>query len=106
MARKSPSVGISVTSPVSVSRSTTPVNTASPRTSMTSEFQRTAIFGWARARSCMIRLPRNWSRRWTITTSVAKRVRNVASLSAVSPPPTTATFLPRKKKPSHVAQGV
>ena len=34
----------------------------------------------------------------------AKRVRKVASSIAVSPPPTTATSLPRKKKPSQVAQ--
>ena len=54
----------------------------------------------------MILLARNWSRRCSTTTSVAKRVRNVASSSAVSPPPTTATFLPRKKKPSHVAQAL
>ena len=51
----------------------------------------------------MILEPRNWSRRWMSVTSVAKRVRNVASSSAVSPPPTTATDLPRKKKPSQVA---
>src|SRR3972149_6434825 len=35
----------------------------------------------------------------------ANRVRNVASSSAESPPPTTAIGLPRKKNPSHVAQG-
>ena len=33
----------------------------------------------------------------------ANRVRNVASSSAESPPPTTAISWPRKKKPSHVA---
>ena len=34
----------------------------------------------------------------------ANRVRNVASSSAESPPPTTAISCPRKKKPSQVAQ--
>ena len=36
-------------------------------------------------------------------TCEAKRVRNVASSIAESPPPTTAIGLPRKKKPSQVA---
>ena len=40
--------------------------------------------------------------RMTVTCE-AKRVRNVASSSAESPPPTTAIGLPRKKNPSHVA---
>src|SRR5438128_309759 len=55
------------------------------------------------ARCCMIREPRNWSRRWSSITSGEKRVRKVASSRAVSPPPTTAMRLPLKKKPSHVA---
>ena len=37
----------------------------------------------------MIGDARNSSRRWTITTLLAKRVRNVASSIAESPPPTT-----------------
>ena len=41
-----------------------------------------------------------------MVTFSAKRVRNVASSSAVSPPPTTAISRPRKKKPSHVAQAL
>ena len=56
------------------------------------------------ARFCMMRLPRNSSRRWMITTSLANLVRKSASSSALSPPPTTATRLSRKKKPSQVAQ--
>ena len=36
-------------------------------------------------------------------TLVAKRVRNVASSMAESPPPTTAISWPRKKNPSQVA---
>jgi hypothetical protein len=46
------------------------------------------------------------SRRWSRWTLLAKRVRYVASSSAVSPPPTTAISLSRKKKPSHVAQAL
>ena len=42
-------------------------------------------------------------RRWTSVTLSAKRVRNVASSTAESPPPTTAISWPRKKNPSHVA---
>ncbi len=37
-------------------------------------------------------------------TLLAKRVRNVASSMAESPPPITAISLPEKKKPSQVAQ--
>ena len=51
----------------------------------------------------MILLARSVSRRCTSVTDVAKRVRNVASSTAESPPPTTAMSWPRKKKPSHVA---
>ena len=52
----------------------------------------------------MIFEARNSLRRWTRWTFVQNFVRNVASSIAVSPPPTTTTSLPRKKKPSHVAQ--
>ena len=52
----------------------------------------------------MIGEARNSSRRWTITTLLAKRVRNVASSIAESPPPTTTTTLSRKNAPSQVAQ--
>ena len=52
----------------------------------------------------MIFEARNSSRRWTSVTFEANFVRKFASSIAVSPPPTTATSLPRKKKPSHVAQ--
>ena len=62
-----------------------------------------SILGWATALSCMILLARNDSRRWSMWTLVAKRVRKRASSKAVSPPPTTAISLSRKKKPSQVA---
>ena len=52
----------------------------------------------------MMRLPRNSSRRWMSTTSLANLVRKRASSRALSPPPTTAIRLSRKKKPSQVAQ--
>ena len=47
---------------------------------------------------------RSVSRRWTTVTCEANRVRKIASSIAESPPPTTAIGLPRKKKPSQVAQ--
>ena len=52
----------------------------------------------------MILLARNRSRRWMIVTLVANFVRTSASSIAESPPPTTATSLPRKKKASQGAQ--
>ena len=51
----------------------------------------------------MIRDARNSPRRCTTVTLEAKRVRNVASSIAVSPPPTTTIALSLKKKPSQVA---
>src|SRR2546426_8332097 len=62
------------------------------------------IFGFLRARSCMIFEARSASRRCTTLTFVANFDRNPASSMAESPPPTTAISLPRKKKPSQVAQ--
>ena len=62
-----------------------------------------SIFGSANARSCMILEARSSPRRWIIVTLLAKRVRNVASSTAESPPPTTAMCWSRKKNPSHVA---
>ena len=56
-----------------------------------------AIFGFARALSCMIFDARSVSRRWTSVTLLAKRVRKLASSMAESPPPTTAMSWPRKK---------
>src|SRR5664280_1603688 len=52
----------------------------------------------------MILLARSLSRRWTMVTDRAKRVRKVASSIAESPPPTTTMSWSRKKKPSQVAQ--
>ena len=54
----------------------------------------------------MILLPRNASRRTSIVTFEANRVRKSASSRAVSPPPTTAISRSRKKKPSQVAQAL
>ena len=67
------------------------------------EFQRTLIFGLASARSAMILLARNWSRRCTMVTVSPNRVRKLASSIAESPPPTTTMCWLRKKKPSQVA---
>ena len=71
---------------------------------MTTVFHSTLIFGLSSARSAMILLARNSSRRWMIVTVSANRVRNVASSIAESPPPTTTMCWLRKKKPSQVAQ--
>jgi hypothetical protein len=62
-----------------------------PRISSISEFQMNSILGSAIARSCMTLLARSESRRWMTYTLSAKRVRNVASSIAESPPPATAT---------------
>ena len=51
----------------------------------------------------MILEARSSSRRTIIETFEPKRVRNVASSTAESPPPTTAMCWSRKKKPSQVA---
>ncbi len=52
----------------------------------------------------MIFEARNSSRRWTMVTLVANRVRKFASSIAVSPPPTTISSRPLKSAPSQVAQ--
>jgi hypothetical protein len=105
MATKMPSIACSLTCPLRVSRSLTPVTAglSVPRISTTSAFQMKRILGFLRARSCMIFDARSASRRCTTTTSLAKRVRNIASSIAVSPPPTTMTRRSRKKAPSQVA---
>ena len=105
IATKTPCVAKADFSPVRVSSSVTPVTPLSPPwMSTTAAFSFQAIFGLVRARSSMIRDARNSSRRWTIVTFVANFVRKLASSIAVSPPPTTMTSLPLKKKPSQVAQ--
>ena len=63
-----------------------------------------AILGFARARSCMIIEARRVSRRWSTVTRLANFVRKIASSIAESPPPTTSSSWPLKKKPSQVAQ--
>ncbi len=61
-------------------------------------------FRLAARRIWLVLSARSTARRWIRVTWSAKLVRNSASSAAVLPPPTTATFLPRKKKPSQVAQ--
>ena len=106
MATKTPSTARSLTAPVRTLRRTTPVTTpfSTSRISSTTVSSSKAILGLARAFSCMIFDARNAPRRCTMVTSDANFVRNVASSIAESPPPTTTIGLPRKKKPSHVAQ--
>ncbi len=65
---------------------------------------RNSIWGWAMARSSMMREARKFSVRLMMVTLVAKRVRKMASSMAESPPPMTAISLPLAKKPSQVAQ--
>ncbi len=72
--------------------------------SSTTLSQTTLIFGCANSRRCKIFSARSVSRRWIRVTCAAWWVRKSASSTAVLPPPTTATRLPRKKKPSQVAQ--
>ena len=94
-------------SPVLVLRRRTPVTPGlgtSPRISSTAALTRKSIFGFLRARSSMIFDARNSSRRWTMVTLGAKRVRKVASSMAVSPPPTTTSSRPLNRAPSQVAQ--
>ena len=55
---------------------------------------------WAHA----ARLARSAARRCTSVTEDDVRASSSASSAAESPPPTTSTGLPRKRKPSHVAQ--
>jgi len=62
------------------------------------------IFGLAVARFLSIVPARNSSRRWTIDTDLAYRVRKIASSRALSPPPTTTRSFSLKKQPSQVAQ--
>ncbi len=52
----------------------------------------------------MIFEARKLSRRWIRVTLLPKRVRNVASSIAESPPPTTTMCFSRKNAPSQVAQ--
>ncbi len=105
IATNSPSASISVTSSVFTSRRRTALTLpSSPTTSSTTAFVTQSIFGFAFARSSMIGEARNSSRRWTIVTLSANFVRKTASSIAESPPPTTITFLFRKKAASQTAQ--
>ena len=88
---------ISDFSPVFALRTTTPRHRpfSSGRISSTTLSHTGSIFGLESARSAMIFDARNSPRRWIIFTDEQKRVRNTASSHAESPPPTTATSLPR-----------
>ena len=93
--------------PVTVSRRRSASTLSSPRTSSTAVFVWISIFG-LRQRPLDHDLAAPGTRRagGAGGPCVAKRVRKVASSSAVSPPPTTAISLSRKKNPSHVAQAL
>ena len=94
---------MTLSSPETVSRTWRPRTWSSPRTSTTWVFQANWILSLSKALCCMIFEARSESRRCTIVTDEAKRVRNKASSRAESPPPTTAMSWPRKKNPSQVA---
>ncbi len=79
-----------------------PSSRSVPTASRTSLSHSKRILSLLNARSCMILLARRASRRWTIVTLRPKRVRKVASSTALSPPTTTMSWL-RKKKASQVA---
>ncbi len=104
IATKKPSVASSLVSPVTVSRSRTPVTLVSPSTSSTTLFSTSSILSFWRTRSTMIGEARNSSRRCTRYTLLAKREMKLASSMAESPPPTTVTTLSRKNEASQVAQ--
>ena len=112
MATKTPATGITRSSPDLTFLTRTPVTarglpivpSPSPTISSTVLSHTTSIFGWRNRRSCMMRSARKLSRRWMTVTLVAWLVRYSASSTAELPPPITATSLPRKKKPSQVAQ--
>ena len=103
IATNTPVTGSVDVEPSTVDVTSIPSTVCSPRMSVTVWFHSNSILGLSKARSCMILLARNWSRRWMSVTLSANLVRNVASSTAESPPPTTAMLWPRKKKPSHVA---
>ena len=103
MATNSPVASRSLSSPVLTLRSRTPSSRSVPTASRTSLSHSKRILSLLNARSCMILLARRVSRRWTIVTVRANRVRKVASSSALSPPPTTTMSWSRKKNPSQVA---
>src|SRR5437660_11561949 len=106
MATKSPSTGVSQTTPLlrflSLTDVTLPLSGSS--TSSTALSQMNSILGFLSARSCMILEARRASRRWTTCTCRPSRERYRASSMAESPPPTTMMFWSLKKKPSQVAQ--
>ncbi len=100
-----PFAGSSPVSPLTTLRMLTEVTPLpSPLMRSTTVFIITSIAGFSSVRSTMICEARNWSRRCSSVTDEPKRLRNPASSIAESPPPTTTIGLPRKKKPSHVAQ--
>ena len=103
MATNSPVTSMVDSAPVFRLRRRSVLSLSSPSRPVTSVSQTKSIFSWARARSAMVLEARSSSRRWMTVTFEANLVRNRASSMAESPPPTTAMFWSRKKKPSHVA---
>src|SRR3977135_3122611 len=98
IAMKTPSAGTSVSLPLLTFFRRTWVTLAGlsvPRISSMALSQTTLILGFLNSRSCRMRSARKWSRRCTMVTCEAKLVRNIASSTAVLPPPTTTTSLPR-----------
>src|SRR5690348_5734999 len=71
---------------------------------MSSLFQRIFIFGFVLTFCCITADDLSASRLWIIVTSVAYLDRTKASSIALSPPPTTATFLSLKNGATQGAQ--
>ena len=90
-----------------VSRRRTPLTSASPRTSSTSVFDANVDLGVGQ-RAVLHDLAAAEAGRAGAAGGPSSRSASgrCASSRAVSPPPTTATSLSRKKKPSHVAQAL
>mmetsp|Transcript_147843 Transcript_147843/g.473230 ORF Transcript_147843/g.473230 Transcript_147843/m.473230 type:complete len:246 (-) Transcript_147843:1294-2031(-) len=82
------------------------VSASLPLKDCTSVFQRTVMDEWFKTLSANTRLARKASRRCMIVTFRLVRAKCSASSMAWSPPPTTATSLPRNKNPSQVAQAL
>src|SRR4028119_2345719 len=102
MAAKKPSTGRVFSSPVFAFLMRTPSTVVSPRISSTVVSVRKVIFSFFSALSSMILDALNSSRRCMRKTSSANLASTPASSIAVSPPPTTATLFPLKKKPPHL----
>src|ERR1700687_4707563 len=90
IAMKTPSAGSSVSLPVLTFFNliwVTLPGFSVPQISSMALSQTTLILGFLNSRSCRMRSARKWSRRCTMVTCEAKLVRNIASSTAVLPPP-------------------